>query len=131
MWYEDTTILVYIDSGNTTIVTGNVKVTANNAYGGYLVSNTAVITLGEEGSGVNTTTPSLRGTGTTSGYGISKGQGEFYLYDGNVMGTTECIVNSALDLPTHTEDNYYPKISTYTDPDTGIEYHYCDLDVLF
>ncbi|MBQ8192537.1 MAG: hypothetical protein IJZ46_00475, partial [Bacilli bacterium] len=98
-----------------------IGIEAPNAYGIQLINGT--LNLGvEDGSGmdsadVSTTDPYIQGIGTTTGIGISMGNGTFNFYDGLLTGSTGS--RGTNDITSMTEKNY--QVITTIDPNTGYE----------
>ena len=83
-----------LNGGTITIAGGTIISTGQNG-----VENTATLTIGTEGGGVSTTSPTIRG----NTYGV-KATSNFNFYDGRISGKT-----LAIDNETHVndiEDNY-------------------------
>ena len=92
--------------------------------------STGTLILGiEDGSGtqqadVSTTTPHMEGVGTTTGIGVSMGNGTFNYYDGKLVGSTSA--RGANDITSNSERNY--QVVTRIDEETG--YQYCILEYI-
>ena len=119
---------VYVTGGYANIQGGTIKATGTNAYGGYMTSGTLILGI-EDGSGtqqadVSTTEPHLEGVGTTTGIGVSMGNGTLNYYDGKLVGSTSA--RGTNDITSNIEKNY--QVVTYTDEVTG--YQYCILEYI-
>ena len=93
---------IKVDTGTTTLETGNIQVSGTNSYGIYV--NTGTATLGVEGSGVVTDNPYVEAIGTTKGYGVYMGDGNFNYYDGKILGSTN--YRNEGKIFTNIEDEY-------------------------
>lgn len=106
--------------GGETVVTG-----VTNANGFY--QNGGEMIFGHlEGTGIeanpSTTTPLIKGIGTSTGYGVRKINGIFRFYDGRFVGSTE----AKPEAPTQIEEPDH-EVTTGTDSDG---YNYCILTYL-
>ena len=122
----------YVNNGTFIIETGNIYAHAATAYGiqGSDTSSSGVITLGinedngYESTDTSQTDPYIEAIGTTTGYGISRGSGQFNFYDGKFTGTTNARTSSS--ITSCIERNYQVK----TVPATDDNYEYCVLEFM-
>ena len=107
-------------NGTLTLLSGRVDVSnATNAYGIYLYGGEVILGTydgsGDPSADVSTTTPLLKGVGTT-GYGAYRTDGTFRFFDGKIIGST----NAKNFAPAQIEDNFI--VRTITELTTGYEY---------
>ena len=122
----------FVNNGSYTIETGNIYAHAATAYGVRIDDNSTSgsITLGiKENTGFDSTTtstidPYIEAIGTTTGYGISRGNGAFNFYDGKFTGSTNA--RTAGSATSDTERNYQIKIVPAVDD----QYEYCILEFM-
>ena len=119
---------LYAEGGEITIETGSIHASGNIAYGIYITRGSVVLGIedgrGTENADVSITNPYIEAIGTTTGIGISQGNGTFKFYDGYIIGSTSPRVNG--DITTATDKNY--QVVTKIDELTG--YNYCILEFM-
>lgn len=121
--YNNTTSRgVYVNQGTMNFESGKtLSYDSQTSYG--IQMNNGTLNLGtEDGSGmdsadVSTTDPYIEGIGTTTGIGVSMGNGTFNYYDGILIGSTGS--RGTNDITSMTEKNY--QVITTIDPNTGYE----------
>ena len=125
---EEVTYGFYSEGGEITIETGSIHASGNIAYGAYITRGSVVLGIedgrGTEAADVSTTNPYIEAIGTTTGIGISQGNGLFKFYDGYIIASTAPRLDG--DITTATDKNY--QVVTKTDGLTG--YNYCILEFM-
>jgi hypothetical protein len=118
----------YVKTGTLNVLSGNYIAKGGTvAYGIQLIDGE--LNLGNPEDSVSITTPFVEATGSTTGIGISMGEGDYNYYDGKVAGNTNYKVDG--DITTYVDPLYQVKEGTYIDPETEIEYKYCILEIIY